>query len=270
MPADPTRPPTPAEIEAARRNAHVQRLTAEDRDGYPIPPTCAHCGCAEDRCAGVVVTPEVQREAAESVVGFADRLGMWQGYPLIEAFASALATRDATIAGLRAALTAALARADVAVAEAATMREWAETAAKAENENARDLAAALERVREVERERDNAQRNERAVTARAGENSDRLRRALKRAEDAERERDEARKDNRAIIDGLHTALDAAGVRTCGTVEERIVAIPAERDALMDDARAAVVRYLRGEAANALNVLDIADDIEAGAHVKPTP
>lgn len=35
---------------------------------------------------------------------------------------------------------------------------------------------------------------------------------------------------------------------------------------VDAERAAVVRYLRGEAAGALNILDVADDIESGEHV----
>jgi len=35
---------------------------------------------------------------------------------------------------------------------------------------------------------------------------------------------------------------------------------------VDAERAAVVAYLRGEAANALNILDVANDIEAGEHI----
>lgn len=31
---------------------HRQNLTVEDRDGNPISPTCAHCGCTEERCQG--------------------------------------------------------------------------------------------------------------------------------------------------------------------------------------------------------------------------
>ena len=91
-----------AEVTRRPLPAHAQRLTTEDRDGRPISPTCAHCGRAKERCAGTVVTPEVQREAAEIVAHFADRLGMWQGYPLIDAIALALAARGTTTAGLRA------------------------------------------------------------------------------------------------------------------------------------------------------------------------
>lgn len=38
------------------------------------------------------------------------------------------------------------------------------------------------------------------------------------------------------------------------------------DAAVDAERAAVVAYLRGEAASALNILDVANDIEAGEHI----
>lgn len=37
-------------------------------------------------------------------------------------------------------------------------------------------------------------------------------------------------------------------------------------AAVDAERAAVVAYMRGEAANALNILDVANDIEAGEHI----
>lgn len=37
-------------------------------------------------------------------------------------------------------------------------------------------------------------------------------------------------------------------------------------AAMGAEREAVVRYLRGEAAGALNILDVADDIESGEHI----
>jgi hypothetical protein len=54
-------------------------------------PRAPRCGILSD-----------EDEAAEIVARFADRLGMWQGYPLIDAIALALAARDTTTAGLRA------------------------------------------------------------------------------------------------------------------------------------------------------------------------
>lgn len=67
-------------------------------------------------------------------------------------------------------------------------------------------------------------------------------------------------DHAANVRGLEAAVDHAA--------DRIGEVVAERDEIRAAERAAVVAYLRTDAANALNILDVADDIAANRHYYP--